>query len=94
MNSTRLLIVFSGCLAAGNHANTNGGGVYSYDTVENCTLVGNWSAVGGGIRNNGGSVRNTILYANGATNDPDYSITAGGTLWYSCTPLGGAGAGN
>ena len=71
-----------------------GGGVYLQGgSLLNCTLTGNQAADAGGIYAESVTVRNSIVYFNGASTNANW-YNAGGSFDHSCTTPDPGGAGN
>lgn len=86
------------CLVAGNSAGRYGGGVYMYaGATESCTVTRNMTslstALGGGVYRSGGTVLNSIVYANSSSNAP-LNIADDANVSYSCAPELISGTGN
>jgi hypothetical protein len=80
-----------GCLVVSNQA-SYGGGIYDLQLVlEGCTVVGNSAYQYGGVKLNGFSAYNSIVYYNSATIAPNYEID---DLAYCCTVPLPSGQGN
>lgn len=79
------------CLITGNTTNTNGGGVYGYVDVTNCTFANNTANNGGGLYN-GRNVTNSIFWGNSATISPD--LEASSVTHSDISQPGIAGTGN
>ncbi len=84
--------VFYSCAFSGNLA-SEGGGVYLNSSgyqLNSCSVTGN-SATNKYGGTYAGTIKNSIVYGNSATNSPNYS---GGTITYTCAVPLPSGAGN
>lgn len=79
-------------LVYGNVSDADGGGVKGA-TLENCTIVRNQAAQGGGVSTIGATSKNLIIYDNLATVESNNCYNVGG-ITYSCTTPLITGAGN
>jgi PKD repeat protein len=70
--------------AYGGGVRMNGAG----SAMENCTVAGNSapSSLGDGIMREDGTIRNCIVYGNGANAPNDNYYGAASAAWYSCAP--------
>jgi len=81
----------------GNHSSYGGGGVRLVSgKMENCTVAENWvgaATPGGGIRKDGGTITNSIIYFNLKGTGADNLSAISGVAW-SCAPELVSGQGN
>jgi predicted outer membrane repeat protein len=83
------------CLVYGNIADSAGGGMFCHanDTVDSCTIVSNSAnTIAGGIHCSNTTVRNSIIYFNTASADPN--VYGHVSIQYSCTTPHLSGHGN